>query len=342
MRYRPRMNATFPPRPPLPTLALLAFALPLGCAIENGVKGEPPEVEGFDSGVELPPPDTDSGGDTYTAPTPSAPLAVIDAPEAGATIEGCTGTTLVGRVSDDDTPADQLIATWTGDGAILWSGPPEADGTTSVDWDPGDGDHVVVLDVVDTTSLSGTDNRAFTLAPPSATPTFTWSRSAMDDRVGTEEVGTCIAAALALPTSTSWVWDNGDYSPPDATAEALAAGRSWASWDQVYSIDCHLFELEVEVPECGDYGALQVASPWFDGIPINDNIYVVVDGAVVLQAGTDYGAGRGGPVEVDYWLAEHVEIPLISLSPGTNIVDFVVEERVVSGGLGYLEPQLVE
>lgn len=31
-----------------------------------------------------------------------------------------------------------------------------------------------------------------------------------------------------------------------------------------------------------------------------------------------------------------------SLSPGTNLVYFVVEERVVAGGLGYLEPELVE
>lgn len=317
------------------------MVLLLACSVENGISGEKDRPRGFDTSDTFSlPVDTESQGETDT---PSqAPTALITAPEPGALIEGCDGVELVGVVQDGDTPVDQLVATWSADGTVLWTGLPEADGTTRLAWDPGDGAWAVTLDVVDPTGLTGQDSRGFTLAPPSTTPAFTWSRSAMEDRVAATTTGTCIADALALPTDPAWVWDSGDYTPAVSAADGLAAGRTWASWDQVNTVDCHLIELEVTVPECGDFGALQIASPWYSGIPINDNVYVVVDGVVVLQSGTTLGAGHGGPAETDTWMAEGAEIPVVALSPGVNVVQFVVEEYASWGGLGYLEPRLVK
>lgn len=312
------------------------------CAVENALSDKDGVTEPFDSGTAPTfPTETDSDSDGVTI-VALPPVATITAPEYGATVESCEGVTLTGVVTDPDTPTDQLLATWSADGRILASGTPAADGTTSVPWDPGDGAWEVTLTVEDPGGLTDVDSLPFDLTVPDGSPTFSWARSAMADRVAATTTGACVPEALALPTDPSWVWDSGDYTPAASAADGLAAGRVWASWDQVNTVDCHLLELTVEVPTCGDYGALQIASPWYDGIPINDNVYVVVDGVIVLQSGTTLGAGHGGPAETDTWMAEGAEIPIVSLSPGTNVVQFVVEEYASWGGLGYLEPTLVK
>ncbi|MFZ5478025.1 MAG: hypothetical protein ACOZNI_14720 [Myxococcota bacterium] len=322
----------------------MTLPLLLACTPENEIRmKEDDPGEPGDTAVD-PPVDTDTGEppDSGTPPPPSAPVATIVSPDAGEAVESCDGLVLAGEVGDADTPTDQLVVTWSSGGTVLWTGLPEADGTTTLAWDPGDGEWDVTLEVSDPGGLTGSATRAFSLGAPSATPTFTWARSPMADRVAASSVGTCIAAAIALPTDPSWVWDSGDYTPTSSAEDGWASGRTWASWDQVNAVDCHLIELTVEVPDCGEYGALRIASPWYSGMPINDNLYVVVDGSVVYTSGTSYGAGHGGPAETDTWMAEGVEIPLVSLSPGTNTVQLVVEEIASWGGLGYLEPTLVQ
>ncbi|MFZ5477592.1 MAG: hypothetical protein ACOZNI_12520 [Myxococcota bacterium] len=316
------------------------------CASENGLSTSRDhaggEVPRDDRPEDTLAPDLDTGSaDTGEPPAhqPGGPWARIVSPSPGETRETCDGVTIDVQVGDDDTPVGELALTVRGGGDVLWAGAPAADGSVSVPWDPGYGEKSIRVDVADPTGLTAEATATFTLTEPSATPTFTWARSPMSSRVGATAVGACVADALALPTSTSNVWDTGDHTP-DSAETGRDAGRTWASWDQRHTVDCHLVELTVEIPSCGDYGALRIASPWFDGMPINDNIYVMFDGAVILTSGTSYDAGREGPAETDLWLAEAVEIPLMDLEPGTNTVQIVVEEYDTWGGLGYLEPSL--
>lgn len=218
-------------------------------------------------------------------------------------------------------------------------GAPEPDGSTRLDWSPPDGQWDLTLSVVDPDDLSGQDTLSFQFSADLSL-SYRWARSAMDARVGAESLGTCTAAALALPTEAAEVWDDGVYTPAEYAADGLAAGRHWASWDQVNPVDCHLFQLTVEVPACPAASSLRLVSPWFDGAPINDDVYVYVDGVAVLSAGTSLGAAQNGPMETASWMAEPLDIPLTLLSPGTHVLDLVVQEYAGWGGLGYLEPTL--
>jgi hypothetical protein len=313
----------------------------LACGTENDIKTTEEDPSGlFDTGDPPPPEDSATEPMDSEPDTREPPWATIVSPDPGATIDGCDGVELSGQVGDPDGDVADLVVTWYANGVALWFGPPEADGATTLDWDPGDGDWDLTLEVLDADGLTGSDAHSFTYTQASATPTFTWTRSAMDERVSASSVGTCMADALALPTYPDDVWDNGTYTPASNSADGLAAGRMWASWDQVYTVDCHLFQLTVEVPDCAEYSTLRLDNPWYDGIPINDDVYVYVDGVQLLAAGTQLGAGHAGPAETDTWMAEAVEIPLVSLSPGTNVIDVVVEEIASWGGLGYLEPSL--
>ena len=164
----------------------------------------------------------------------------------------------------------------------------------------------------------------------------------MVDRVQVESIGTCVAAAVALPTYPGSVWDTGSYTPSDLALEGTDAGRIWASWDQEGEVDCHHLTLTLELPPC-EWSALQLSSPWFEGVPINDNVYLVVDGAPVWTGGTDYGlTNGGGPSETGGWLAgEIIQISAELLGEGLQTLDFVVEEREEWGGMGFIEPSLV-
>jgi len=327
----------------------MLLVLLTACAIDNSVVSDKSSPGGFDTGSP-PPFDTgttdtdpaDTGEGSGTGPGPQPPTATFLTPTADELVQSCDGATLTGIVSDPDNSVDELTVTWKAGDQVIWVGIPDADGTTHVDWNPGDGTFDVTLSVVDPTGLSGADAHAFSVAAPT-TPAFTWSRSRMADRIVTPTVGTCIGAALALPTYTDWVWDDGDYTPAASAADGHASGRHWASWALGVGdpVDCHLFELEVDVPTCGDYTTLRLSSPWYDGVPINDNIYVYKDGVQITVNGTSYDSVHtGGPPETDSWIAPHVELPTIELSPGLNRIQIVAEEYAGWGGFGYLEPSL--
>lgn len=167
----------------------------------------------------------------------------------------------------------------------------------------------------------------------------TWARSEVASRVVAAAVGVCIPAAIGLPVTAPTVWDDGDDTPPGWFEDGLAAGRSWASWDQV-GVDCHHFQLVIDVPAC-PYDEIVVDSPWFEGVPINDNLYVMVDGVERYRAGTSYAFGYGGPMEVDTYLTEPIRLRPDWLTPGVNTIDIVVEEYAAWGGLGFLEAVLI-
>ena len=80
-----------------------------------------------------------------------------------------------------------------------------------------------------------------------------------------------------------------------------------------------------------------------DLVPINDNLYVYVNGVILkFTGGTNYGAPNGGQGgtssvanETDGWYIPN-GIAINGFQAGTNVVDIVVEERAAWGGLGYL------
>jgi hypothetical protein len=169
-----------------------------------------------------------------------------------------------------------------------------------------------------------------------------WERSPMADRVQTDEIGTCVAEAAALPTFPGEVWDTGMYTPADLAAEGIEDGRTWASWDQQGDVDCHHLSLRVRLPPC-EWSALQLSSPWFEGVAINDNLYLVIDGTAVWTGGTDYDLVNGsGPSETGGWMVgEVIEISASVLGEGLQTLHFVVEEREEWGGMGFIEPTLI-
>ncbi|MDP6934592.1 MAG: hypothetical protein QGG40_16840, partial [Myxococcota bacterium] len=124
--------------------------------------------------------------------------------------------------------------------------------------------------------------------------------------------------------------------------EAVADGRRWASWDQEGEVDCHHLALTIELPPC-DWSALRLSSPWMDGVAINDNLYVLVDGETIWTGGTSYGLTNGdGPIETGGWMASQITLlPAELLGEGLVTIDLVVEEREEWGGMGYIEPSLV-
>jgi hypothetical protein len=167
----------------------------------------------------------------------------------------------------------------------------------------------------------------------------TWERSGVADRIVTGAVGDCIADALLLPTDPADVWDDGVYTPPAWAADGLAHGRSWASWDQ-WGVDCHLFRMTIDVPSC-PFSSIRLSSPWYAGIPANDNLYVYINNTAVWYGGTSYGVPRGGPLEVDTYLNPILDFPARFFEPGANELLIVAEEYAAWGGLGYVEPILV-
>lgn len=315
----------------------MVLLLTLACVENAVVKVGEDAPAPFDEGTtptEIP---TDTTVPT-TPPEPVAPTVDIVSPEGA--VPGCTAATLVGVVTDD-APLVELSVQWLRDGIPYAYAVPDADGRvtleveavaaewrlTAVDLDGLRGEDTLAL-VVD-----GFDAATWDLAP-------VWERSAMDDRVLATGTGTCMADALRLATAPTGVWDDGVYTPPTSAADGTAAGRSWASWDQV-GTDCHLFRLRVQIPSC-PFTAVHLQSPWYVGIPINDNLYVYAGGVEIARDGTGYGVGYGGPAEVDTYLMDPVDVPASVLTPGAeNEILLVTEEYAAWGGLGYMDVSLV-
>ena len=304
----------------------------------NGDKSVPVDSAETDA----PPVDTAST-ETGGGPGNLLPWAQITSPEAGATVEGCGGLTLTGEVGGGD---GALVVTWYGNGVALWTGAPESNGTTSISWEPADGTWTWALAVSDADGDLGSDERDVTYAPFSAAswdPMESWERSRMDDRVIAAGVGACTGETIGLPTYADNVWDSGTYTPASSAVDGSAAGRTWASWNQVGTVDCHLFRLTVTLPSCG-YSAVRLSSPWFAGVPINDNLYVIVGGSTIWYGGTSYAGAPGtGPAEVDYWMAGSIaDLDAALFVQGENDILIVTEEYASWGGMGFLEVQLVE
>jgi hypothetical protein len=140
-------------------------------------------------------------------------------------------------------------------------------------------------------------------------------------------VGCGLSAGLALPTSPGNVWDGGTY----------------ASWGQTHAVDVWHFKATFTLPDDLDPATATgvLHDPYYasDIIPINDNLYVFVNGVHQFTGGTNYGASRSGGIpETDGW---YVGAAMLSgFKAGENVIDVVTEERASWGGLGYLELRL--
>ncbi len=177
--------------------------------------------------------------------------------------------------------------------------------------------------------------------------------------------GGAVSQGLLLALDPSQVvFDNGTYTP-QANKDVTPAGNEWASWRQwhgscfdTYEVR-HLratFNLPTEVNDVSD---LILFSPFYtahgDIIPINDNVYVYLNGTFIGRKGTSYGATNLGVQgtapfanETDGWFqnGSFGGASVSALQPGLNTVDFVAEEycgREGSGGngMGRLDLKLV-
>jgi len=157
------------------------------------------------------------------------------------------------------------------------------------------------------------------------------------------------------------VWDNGTYhTPPGTPSDNFASwnykgfvGTEGPSYDSTYGSDLRRFNAEFEMPgECTVTGGT-LSAVSFDGIPINDNVYVFVNEDLIFWGGTRVYTGqmsstfqgmtgasalRGtvSPAETDRWYIPGTLPALTNLTSGTNDIDVFTEENERWGGLGEL------
>src|SRR5262249_50372834 len=136
------------------------------------------------------------------------------------------------------------------------------------------------------------------------------------------------------------VWDNGVNTPVN-NRNLVPAGVQWASWPQLHSLDVRHFKATFTFPAGLDPTSTQLTlyDPYYasDVIPINDNIYVFVNGVQEFNGGLSYGMPRDGSnyFETDGWYIPS-GATLNSFHSGTNTIDVITEEVNQWGGLGYL------
>jgi pimeloyl-ACP methyl ester carboxylesterase len=170
-----------------------------------------------------------------------------------------------------------------------------------------------------------------------------WERNRESDTVSGGSIGTGVSAGLSLATFPDVVWDSGSIEP--RSRQNVPPGNLWASWTQIFSVDVRHFRAAFTFPEGidpSDNGILY--NPYYeqDIVPINDNLYVYVNGVQKFVGGTNYGATNGGfggsstvANETDGWYIPS-GIQVDGFQPGLNVIDVITEERNSWGGLGYL------
>ena len=181
-----------------------------------------------------------------------------------------------------------------------------------------------------------------------------------------ESLGGAVDAGLSLALDPSQVvFDNGVYTP-DVNKNATPEGNEWASWPQWHGSCGQTFEVRhlratFNLPAgVSDVSDLILFSPFYtvhgDIIPINDNVYVFLNGTFIGQKGTSYGAQNGGldgtapfANETDGWFqgGSFGAAAVGALQPGLNTLDLVAEEwcggeeGAGGNGIGRLDLKLV-
>jgi hypothetical protein len=191
---------------------------------------------------------------------------------------------------------------------------------------------------------------------------LTWERSAeaSDSVPYGSSPGSAVTDGLALPLDPDQtVFDNGEHTPA-ANISATPIGNEWASWPQYHGSCRSTFEVRrlraafTVVEDVDSVVDLVLFSPYYteqgDIIPINDNVYVFLNGTLIGQNGGRYGASNAGTNgtapfanETDGWYQDGSFGPAAvdALQPGTNVLDLIGEEQCKWGGIGRLELKLM-
>lgn len=154
---------------------------------------------------------------------------------------------------------------------------------------------------------------------------LTWTRSHEIDTINGGFLGnpSALLAGLSLATYPDNVWDQ----------------NKSAHWTQTYNFDIRRFKATFAISASISSGARAVLyDPYYstDVVPINDNLYVYVNGVLKFTGGTNYpGIANGNFPETDGWYIPG-GIVLDGFQTGQNVIDILTEERNAWGGLGYL------
>lgn len=164
---------------------------------------------------------------------------------------------------------------------------------------------------------------------------------------------------FAIPLDeTQVVWDNGAYHIPPGTPSGSFAswnyegvvGTQGPSYDPAYGSDLRRFHADFTMPDGCTVTGGTLSTVGFDGIPINDNVYVFVNEDLIFWGGTRANVlpafegmsgiqalrGTTDPPETDRWYIPGTLPPLTNVISGTNGIDVFTEENERWGGLGEL------
>lgn len=204
------------------------------------------------------------------------------------------------------------------------------------------------------------------VAQPVAVP-LEWSRSSAF--VSGPGFGTEVAATLSLSTDITdpaQVWDStyifGHPSPP--------VGTLWASWFGAFQCNFQIYaearrfratftlaprDIAAGITRARLYDPLKELLVLGGAIPINDALYVYVNGTSVAQRSASFpaagipGYGTLGvdaffdttvAPETDGWYVTAIQIPPVLLVPDLNQIDVIAEETCFAGGLGFVALEL--
>lgn len=165
--------------------------------------------------------------------------------------------------------------------------------------------------------------------------------------------GCAVASGLALPLDPAQIiFDNGIYR-----GIIPSPGKEFTSWLQYHggcfgTYEVRRFRSTFTLPDnLGKVFDLYLYAPLYKEygniIPINDNIYVYLNGIFIGKKGTLYGAilDTKAPwaIETDGWYQGGSFGPasVTPLKPGVNIIDIVAEEFCYYGGMSRLDLKLI-
>jgi hypothetical protein len=203
------------------------------------------------------------------------------------------------------------------------------------------------------------------------TPQLAWQRSSEDAVAAFPGYGgqwDPATQGFTIPLDPEeLVWDSGANFDPIVEGWDVPDGREWASWQYAYNnggayqnfSDLRRFQAGFDVPEGYVVTGGRLVTPDFSkGIPINDNVYVFVNGAdnllfwggtrvAQIPGGTFQGlAGRQAirdattkgtePIETGAWYIPGTIPDLTGFVPGANAIDVFAEENERWGGMGKL------
>jgi hypothetical protein len=170
-------------------------------------------------------------------------------------------------------------------------------------------------------------------------------------------IGSKLAEGLALSLDPKEVvFDNGIYTP-EQHKKSVPHGVEWVSWPHWHPWTWEVRHLRgtFSVPVLPDTVLdLFLFSPYYTEfgniLPLNDNVYLYLNGVYVGVKGSYLGAkngGHGGTApfanETDGWYEDtgFGPIPTSAFRTGQNALDLVTEEHSGWGGIGRLDLKLL-